>query len=53
MAGLSRHVALLPVMGKADTMTPAEARDCCRLLQHMLAEPGEYVPGLEAIKTYG
>jgi septin family protein len=52
MAGLSKHVALLPVVGKADSMTPAEARDVCRLLQHMMAEPAEYVPGLQPIKAY-
>jgi septin family protein len=54
MAGLSEHVALLPVVGKADSMTAAEAEDCCMLVQHMLAEPREYVAGLGvgAIKTH-
>uniref|UniRef100_A0A383VXV4 Septin-type G domain-containing protein n=1 Tax=Tetradesmus obliquus TaxID=3088 RepID=A0A383VXV4_TETOB len=52
MAGLAKHVALLPVIGKADSMTAGEARDCVRLVQHMLEQPGEYVPGLTAIKAY-
>jgi hypothetical protein len=46
MAGLSQHVALLTVVGKADAMTAGEAADCCRAVQHMLAEPAEYVPGI-------
>jgi septin family protein len=46
MAGLSKHVPLLPVVGKADAMTAEEATDCCRAVQHMLAEPADYVPGI-------
>jgi hypothetical protein len=46
MAGLSKHVALLPVVGKADAMTADEASECCRAVQKMLAEPAEYVPGI-------
>jgi hypothetical protein len=46
MAGLSKHVAVLPVVGKADAMTAEEAEECCLAVQHMLAEPWEYVPGI-------
>jgi septin family protein len=46
MAGLSKHVALLPVIGKADAMTAQEARECCRAVQHMLAEPYAYAPSI-------
>jgi septin family protein len=46
MWGLSKRVVLLPVVGKADAMTAEEAADCCRAVQHMLAEPAEYVPGI-------
>ncbi|KAF6262687.1 Septin-domain-containing protein [Scenedesmus sp. NREL 46B-D3] len=49
MAGLSRYVALLPVVGKADTMTAAEAEDCCQLVQDMLATPRAYVHGLTTV----
>uniref|UniRef100_A0A383WEA1 Septin-type G domain-containing protein n=1 Tax=Tetradesmus obliquus TaxID=3088 RepID=A0A383WEA1_TETOB len=52
MAGLAPHVALLPVVGKADSMTDDEAQDCVRLVRHMLAQPEEYVPGLKPIKLY-
>jgi septin family protein len=48
MAGLSKHVALLPVVGKADAMTAEEARECCCAVQRMLAESAEYVPGIPA-----
>ncbi|KAF6262667.1 hypothetical protein COO60DRAFT_1635822 [Scenedesmus sp. NREL 46B-D3] len=47
MAGLSKHVAVLPAVGKADTMTTDEAAACCQAVQHMLSEPAEYVPGLQ------
>lgn len=52
MSALSPHVALLPAVGKADAMTPTEALECCKLVQHMLAEPGDYVAGMKAVKSY-
>jgi septin family protein len=52
MAGLARHVALLPVVGKADCMSGAEAEECCRLVTHVMQQPGEYVAGLEAVELY-
>lgn len=52
MSALSPHVALLPVVGKADTMTAAEALECCKLVQQMMAQAEEYVSGLEPIRPY-
>lgn len=52
MSALSQHVALLPVVGRADAMTATEALDRCRLVQHMLAEPGEYVAGMEPFQIH-
>eukprot|EP00882_Tetradesmus_deserticola_P024672 GHRQ01026979.1.p1 GENE.GHRQ01026979.1~~GHRQ01026979.1.p1 ORF type:complete len:129 (-),score=41.34 GHRQ01026979.1:6-392(-) len=52
MAGLSKHVAVLPVVGKADTMTTDEADTCRQAVQHMLAEPAECVPGFKAGDTF-
>ena len=46
MAALSRHVPLLPVVSRADTLLPEQAEEVHQLVAGLLAEPGLQVPGL-------
>jgi len=52
IAALAKRVALLPVVGKADAMSEQEAAACVEAVWHMLAEPHEYVAGLNPVETY-
>lgn len=45
---LSKYVPLIPLVGKADSMTPAEARDQLQVIKNMCAQAQDYVPGLKA-----